>query len=322
MTAAIQSAEWLRFVDEEYLTTFIRDGGSAIKFAVPVDDTLRPELFAGLAAIGDRSGYLVVRIDAAETKLHMVDEIFFRTAQQVPWDTLSDRVIAKLAAGAGYSWTDELDGPLYMRLAGQNHVDPQLLLLDLKKAIGDQVLHQRNLSRDFRVAMAHMCMARLSGGDDGATTIRALTDWLTGVNKAVSAVKPVQIFRRINRATARYLFESLAHWVRLAGYPGLVILLDAERVTLAHNPHDSTVFYTKSTVLDAYELLRQFIDAADQLEGCFIAVVPSFAFLEDPGRGMGVYQALKHRIFDEVRDRHLVNPMASLARISATAQAN
>src|SRR5712672_2491789 len=195
MTASIQSADWLRFVEQEYLKTFIRDGGSAIKFAVPVDEALRPDLVAGLVAIGDQSGYLVVRINAGETKVHMVDEIFFRTAQQMPWDSLSQKVIAKLAAESGYSWTDKVDGPLYVRLAEENRVDPQLLLLDLKKAIGDQVLNQRNLSRDFRVAMTHLCIAHLSGGDDGATTIKVLTDWLTGVKKAVSEVKPVEIFR-------------------------------------------------------------------------------------------------------------------------------
>ena len=52
----------------------------------------------------------------------------------------------------------------------------------------------------------------------------------------------------------------------------------------------------------------------------FITVVPDIAFLEDHGRGIFAYQALQHRVFDEVRDRSLVNPMASLARISATAQ--
>jgi P-loop Domain of unknown function (DUF2791) len=322
MTASIQAAEWLRYVGQEYLTTFIRDGGSAIKFAVPLDDALRPDLFDGLAAIGDREGYLVVKLNAAETKVHMVDEIFFRTAEQIPWHILSQKVIAKLAAESGYSWVDNVDGPLYRRLADENQVDSQMLLLDLKKAIGNRVLKQRNLSKDFRVAMTHLCIAELSGGQDGATTIKVLTEWLTGQNKAVSAVKPFQIFRKINRATARYFFVSLLHWVRLAGYPGIVILLDAQRVMLAHNPHDDGLFYSKAAVLDTYEVLRQFIDAADQLEGCFIAVVPDIAFLEDLRRGISAYEALKGRVFDEIRDRHLVNPMASLARISANVQGN
>ncbi len=320
MTATIQPAEWLRYIDKEYLSTYIRGGGTAIKFAVPMEDGLRVDLFAGLAAIGNRAGYLAVNINAAETKVHMVDELFFRTAEQIPWTKLSRMAIAKIAVETGYSWVDKADGPLYGHLAEANQVEPQLLLMELKQAIWKKVFKQRNLSKDFRVAMTHLCIAELSGGPDGATAVQVLTEWLTGRNRAVSAVKPFQIFRKISRATGRHFYESLANWVRFAGYPGMVILLDAERVTLARNPRDNGLFYSKAAVLDTYEVLRQFIDAADQLNGCFLAVVPDIAFLEDQGqgRGIGAYEALKFRVFDEVRDKRLVNPMASLARISSS----
>ena len=320
MIAFIHPTEWLRFIGQEYLASFIRDGGCAIKFAVPLNNGLRPDLLTGMARIASEAGYVVAEIDAAQTKIHLIDEIFFRTAGQVPWETLSQKVIASIAAGAGYTWAGDGADPLYRRLAEKNQVDPQMLLLDLKKAIGNEVFNQRALCRDFRVAMTHLCIAELSGGEDGATTVKALTDWLTGRNKAVSAVKPFQIFRKITRATARYFFESMTHWLRLAGYPGIVILMNAERVTLPRNPHDGGIYYSKAAVLDAYEVLRQFIDGADRLHGCFLAVIPDVAFLDDLSRGIGSYEALKFRVFDEVRDRHLVNPMASLARLSTSIQ--
>ncbi|HTX39008.1 MAG TPA: BREX system ATP-binding domain-containing protein [Bryobacteraceae bacterium] len=307
---------WLTFIDQEYLRTFVRQGGSAVKFAVPLDDAWRLEIFDGLTRMAGEAGYLVAKIDAAQTKVHMADEIFFRTAEQVPWQTLSRRFVAKLAADSGYVWAEDGEDPLYLRLADRNQVDPQMLLLDLKKEIGNKVFRQRRLSRDFRVAMTHLCIAELSGGQDGATTVGILTDWLTGRNKAASAVKPYHIFRKINRATARFFFESMVRWLRVAAYPGLVVLLDAQRLMLARNPNDLGLFYSKAAVLDTYEVLRQYIDGADNLEGFFMVVVPDVTFLEDPGRGIGAYEALKFRVFDEIRDRNLVNPMASLARIS------
>jgi len=318
MTASIGAAKWLEFTQREYLATFIREGGAAVKFAVPLEDGLRDALMDGIADAGENAGYLVVKINAAETKVHMADEIFFRVASQVPWSLLSRMAIARLAAESGYSWAAEGDEPLYLRLAAKNGIDPQMLLLDLKKAIGEKVLKQRNLSRDFLVAMTHLCIAELAGGQDGATAAQAIVDWLTGANKAVSAIKPYQIFRKINRATARYFFESTVHWLRFAGYPGMVAILDAQRITLARNPRDQRLYYTRAGVLDAYEVLRQFIDGTDKLEGVFIAVIPDLAFLEDEGRGLSAYEALKFRIVDEVHDRNLVNPMASLARISAS----
>ena len=318
MTAFIEPAVWLRFTAQEYLSSFIRDGGCAIKFAVPLDDFVRPDVLGGIARIAHDAGYLLVEIDAAQTKIHLIDELFFRAASQIPWEDLSRKVIATLADAAGYAWADEGDDPLYQRLAEKNRVDPQMLLLDLKKAIGDKVFKRRDLSRDFRVAMTSLCIAELTGGEDGAAGAKLLTDWLTGRNKAVSAVTQFQIFRKINRATARYFFESTTHWLKLAGCPGMVVLIDAARIKFPRNPNDGGIFYSKAAVLDAYEVLRQFIDGAGRLRSCFIAVVPDVAFLEDPSRGIDAYEALKFRVFDEVRDRYLVNPMASLARISTS----
>ena len=317
MTTTITPAEWLSFIDQEYLRTFVRDGGAAIKFAVPFDEAWRTEVVSGLTRLAEEGGYTVVTISAAETRIHMADEIFFRTAEQIPWQLLSRRFLAKLAAESGYAWTDHTDGPLYIQLAERNQVDPQMLLLDMKKAIGNQVFKEPQLSRDFRLAMTHLCMAELSGGPDGSTTVRVLTDWLTGRNKAVSAVRPYHIFRKINRTTARFFFESLVRWLRATAHPGMVLLLDAQRVMTARNPHDLGVFYSKAAVLDAYEVLRQFIDGADNLEGFFMVVVPDVTFLENHSRGISAYEALKFRVFDEIRDRNLVNPMASLARVAA-----
>ncbi|MBL8240859.1 MAG: DUF2791 family P-loop domain-containing protein [Bryobacterales bacterium] len=317
MTASIKPGDWLRLVEREYLETFVRDGGSTVKFAVPLDAASRTGFLDGLASAASRAGYLTIRIQAAETKAHMVHELFFRTAQQVPWAKLARRAIERIATDAGYTWVDKEQGPLYRHLADVNGVEPQMLLMDLKQAIWKKVFKQSSLSKDFRMAMTHLCYAELAGGQDGATTTRILTEWLTGRNKAIGAVKPFQIFCGIHRANARHFYESLTNWVRFAGLPGLAVLLDADRLTVARNPHDNGLFYSKAAVLDAYEVLRQFIDSGGRWSGFFLAVVPGPAFLEDPARGIGAYEALKFRVFDEVRDKHVVNPLASLVRVAA-----
>lgn len=71
-------------------------------------------------------------------------------------------------------------------------------------------------------------------------------------------------------------------------------------------------------MLDAYEVFRQFIDGLDQLERCLIVVLPDQEFLDEDflGRGLGAYQALKFRVYDEVRDRRLANPLGSLIRLA------
>ena len=49
--------------------------------------------------------------------------------------------------------------------------------------------------------------------------------------------------------------------------------------------------------------------------------MPAPEFLDDSsgGRGVGEYQALKFRVYDEIRDAKLVNPMSTLVRVSSTA---
>ena len=99
----------------------------------------------------------------------------------------------------------------------------------------------------------------------------------------------------------------------------LPILLDITRYlisTRSKNPDDG-FFYSGPALLDAYEVLRQFIDGTDEMECCLIVVLASKEFLDlDDRRGLRRYEALKLRIWDEVRDRQRQNPLASLVRLA------
>jgi len=304
----------------EYLETFIKEGGSSIKFVVPIQERLRSEIDTGVFEVAERSGYLTTRVVADFTRIHMIDHLFFRIAEQIPWELLSQQVNIRLAAGKGYiASLDDGPEPLYERLASANQIDPDFMMMESRRWIAEHILHQPALSKEFRIAATHLCLAAMSGGPDGETRQEVITDWLTGRNKAISAVKPYQIFSRVSRANARHLFVSLLYWIRLAGFSGLVVTLDISRITLPKNPRDGKLFYTKAQLLDAYEVLRQFIDSTDRMKGCLIVVLPTEEFLdnESGGRGMGAYSALRYRVFDEVHDQRLVNPMAALIRVSA-----
>ena len=103
----------------------------------------------------------------------------------------------------------------------------------------------------------------------------------------------------------------------MAGYAGTVVVLDIRRLTLRRNPRDGQVFYSRSAVMDHYELLREIIDSTDRLERLFMLVLAAPAFLDDDpaGKGYAIYQALMGRIADEVRGRGQANPMAALVRV-------
>lgn len=313
MIAAMEPREWLTFIEREYLNTFIREGGAAIKFAIPREDSAREQVSAGLNSRARELGFLAANVDASATKIHLADHFFFRVADQISWQQLTRKVIAKLA-GLPEGETGE---PSVEQIASRYGVGRKELLLELRPKVVDKVLRNRALSKDFRVAMTHLCMAEISGGEGGSTAIQVLTDWLTGRNNAVSAVKPYQIVSRINRTNARFLLESLLRWVRFAGFSGLVIVCDLRRLAVSRNPRDDSVYYSKAAVLDAYEVLREFLDGVDRLTGFLMVLLPDVAFEDDFSRGIHAYQALKFRIYDEIHDKRLVNPLAALVRLSS-----
>ena len=128
-----------------------------------------------------------------------------------------------------------------------------------------------------------------------------------------------QIYQKVGRHNARHMFLSLAHWLKVVGLNGLILCLDISRYMVAKKPQtpDDSLYYGTPAVLDAYDMLRKFIDATDNLENCVLIVIAPPEFIEDEKRGVARYPALKMRIWDEVRDRERNNPCAPLVSVSS-----
>lgn len=320
MTPTMRPEQWLGYLRSEYLESFIRDGGASIKFCVPLCDGERVALCHGVRQQAQALGYLMAEVDAAQTRVQLADQIFFRLAAQVDWESLGRSVVADLCRTNNFEPPAFSAQPFYQAVAERNEMDPEAALKLLRRSLSEQVYERTDLAKDFRVAMFWICHAQLTAAPDLTQAVRALADWLTGRNRNVSAVKEYGIFNRITRTNARHFIESLFKWVRIAGYPGTVVLIDIARLAIAKNPRDDLNHYSTAALLDAYEVLREFIDATDRLSGCVLIVVPHVSFLDEDafGRGIGRYEALKFRIFDEVHDLRRANPMGSLVRLSSS----
>ena len=321
MPNTIPIDEWLKFIDTEYLSSFVSDGGASVKFVVTPEE-LKPDLYTKMETRCRDKDYLFVRFDAREMRAHMPQDFFFSLARQVDWRRLARRVIQRLAAELRYPSeaisTDVADN-VFDAIASANGLETQSLRMVIRPEIQDRVFKNTKMARDFRVCMFQFCLKEDARGEyDG----QPLLDWLTGVNTRVSNVRQFAIHTTINRTTARHFIESAFYWIRYAGYAGTVILLDNSRVTLARRPKpkDNLKYYTRPMAIDHYELLREFIDSVDRLTGALMVIVTNRDFLNsDAGRGSrgyGIYPALLTRVIDDVRDRNRVNPIASLVRLS------
>ena len=325
MTNILSLQEWLRVINEEYLEGFVSDGGSALKFVVPARQDLVPLLRDRIAADAGAQDYLVVAVDAGETRVHMLQEVFFRIAEQIDWRQMARRVVLRLAGEAGYH-TDTVnlnsDTPILEAISqassvGASPVEESLIRMELRNPLFESVTRNGSMSRDFRVAMTQLCLTEMGGAGQNQEAV-PLIEWLTGVNRRVSSVRRYEIYNSIVRTNARHFLESLLYWVRFVGYPGTCVILDDARVTLRRNPRDGRRFYSRAAVMDHYELVRELIDGTDRLEGLLLVVLADEGFLDEDIRGKGfcIYQALRSRIADEVRSRTQANPMATLVRLA------
>ena len=319
MTNAIPVGQWLDVIEQEYLSTFVKDGGGAVKFAVSTEEGRR-SLRETLRQRSEALGYAFVELDAVTCRLHMPQDIFFGLASQVDWRLLARRVILRLLSENGLR-VDGIDPN-----DNTNVVDAVARVLDLEadyirdtkldldRALQNKVFKNVKMAKAFRVAMTWLCLKETEPGQyDG----QALLDWLTGADTRIGNVSPFRIYTGINRTTARHFIESALYWLREAEYTGAVVLLDNTRVTLARNPKDGRRYYTKAMAMDHYELLREFIDGVDRLSGTMLVVATGDDFTDEQStRGWKIYDALRTRVMNDVRAKNIVNPAAALVTLS------
>lgn len=313
----MRAPEWLEIVRQEYLADFVREGGATVKFAVPAEGVAgRDRCIAGLREAATAEGFLFALVDSRSAKIHLVDQLFFQIARQVDWDALADGVLRRLFAEHRYH-VPEGTPPTLARIAEANETDPIELDYRVEGLLSEAVYHNYALSYEFRVAMRRLCEARLKPDGAAGALAEPLHQWLTGELRTISALKQARIYKKIARHTARHMIASLAQWARLAGMSGLVLCLDVSRYTEGTRPPepDGTLYYSGSATIDCYEVLRQFIDATDELSAGFILVLAAPSFLADERRGVNRYDALRLRISDEVHDRTRPNPLAALVRL-------
>lgn len=248
----------------------------------------------------------------------MIDQIFFAVSRQIDWDELTRDYVRELLVSERFTIPDNPVDLTYRQVAALNQYDEHELRRDLRQALTRGLFRDYAMAQEFRYAMLRLCQAQLEQDALQQAERDAILQWLRGELRLISALKMALIFQRIGRHNARDMFLSLAHWLRVCGRSGIVLVLDMQRYLVQQRPSDGSLYHTPNTVLDAYEVLRQFIDTTDELEACFIVVVAPTEFLDDQRRGLEKYAPLQTRIWDEVHDRTRANPLSSLIRLQSS----
>lgn len=318
----MSSVDYAAFLGQEYLASYLPDGGGSVKLVVTGDADVADRFELSMRSVADQQHALMVSLSAETTKAHMIDQVFFAVAREIDWDQVAVAIVR-----TAY---DDISVPAapsrltVAEVAADHDLDPRELYRSVRRQLEHILLADTSLPREMRRALLRLAQAHLGSGDVHPAEALVVLGWLTGEPVGLRELRDAMIYARIGRHNARAMLTSVGRLLQRAGHSGLVLHLDLTRLAEARRPpvpERTGTYYSKAAVLDAYELLRQLIDATDDLVGMLVVAVVPPDLVSDEKRGLPSYAALQLRVADEVRDRRRTNPFASLVRLDVRLEA-
>ena len=320
---AMKADEYADFLTDEYLASYLPAGGAAVKVAVVGEGSAADRLESALASATATHGGQFVPVSAESTRVHMVDQIFLAVSRAVDWEGVAAASVRAAYHDADFPVPADC-GLSVAEIARHYDMDPRELYRSVRRLLERSLLGNPALMAEMGRAILRLAQAHLGAGDVDAAERDAVLGWLRGELRSISALRSALIYSRIGRHNARAMLASAAALLLAAGYGGLVVYIDYGRIAEARRPPAELrtgFYYSKAATLDAYEVLRQFIDATDELRGVLVLAVLPPGLMTDETRGLPAYSALLLRVADEVRDRRRANPFAALVRLEVRLEA-
>jgi hypothetical protein len=308
--------DYVEFLSKEYLQSYVAAGGASVRLVVPGSDEVAGRWHSRLAAVAAADGFAYVGVDAATTRVHLIDQVYAEVARRVDLDDLARRLV--LAAYDAVGLPAAHDSVSVAAVAARHDLDPRELARSVRRQLEISVLRDTRLLREFRLGLLRLAQAHLGTGDVEPIERDAVLGWLRVEPVPLRALRSSLIFARVTRHNARAMLTSLLSALADSGSPGLVLDLDLARLAVTRRPsaeERAGHYYTKAAVLDAFEVVRQLLDAIDTLRNTFVAVALPPELVADETRGLPAYDALRLRVIDEVRDQRRANPFAALMRL-------
>jgi hypothetical protein len=307
--------EWRALMETEYLQDFIAKGGAAVKIAIaPHAGAVNAVLFS-IAEVSTTQGFLTVWINAAETKVQYIQNLFYAVSREMPWDAAAERWLRERFSLSGYTIAEDMSLLELEAIATANNTTRHALMAEVRRWIAADISSDYTLCSEFRTVMALLCESHVAPQSVSPTDADVIRQWLRGESTNLTALKRLRIFQKVGRHNARALLESLAAFLPRVGWPGLVILIDMNAVASDQPASDNAFRYSRNAALDVYELLRQCIDETDHVRHFLLVAASGPDLILNPRKCLDNYTALKLRTSDEVRDKDRANPLGTLVRL-------
>lgn len=289
------------FLDEQYLQTYIPAGGSKIKCVTGRPGCGKTHFAQIMLKEAEAAGFLTVSFSAKKVWLHDFREIYLEILHQCDIERVLSGCADQIIREMGYDPGAIRPGQNLMdHLAERGEGDP-LSKGEIRAALRKYFTRNPRLDNTFAG-----CCQLLTGGLLGHPLLEnASRELILRFLYGDKSVKLAQMRALglspagITKYNARHLLRSLCEVVRLAGYKGLLIVIDDMETLLSRAPGDA-IRYTKLRREDTYESIRQLIDDIDSMRGVMFLLCFRRELMDDDSYGMKSYQALWMRIQNEV----------------------
>lgn len=248
----------------------------------------KTHFFRLLREVAFHNGCLVsnVELDVNNAALNKFERVFFAIVSNVMTPAYYEGSAVVEAAPFGTVVREAL---AYLG-TGSRVLSSQITFEQYSKAI-DLLMSDHRIDIDFKKMVQEYWKTFLPESPDPAIveqTRGEILQWFRGEGTLGGFRKRFGVSKLVNKDNAKIMLQSLAGFVRLAGYTGLVILFDEAEQAYS--------VMRKSALKDAHNNLLSLINNIEKLPGLFLLYATTPDFFTDPRHGIVTYGALSGRI--------------------------
>ena len=291
----------LSFLSEQYLQSYIPDGGSKIKMVTGRPGVGKTHFSRLMLAEAAARNFLTVHFSAESVWLHDFREIYLEVLRQCDLDRVLWGCAQQIIRDMGYDPDEIGDGKTFMDYLSEKGYGDVIGRTEIRAHLRKMFTRNPLLDNNFA-----SCCSLLVGGMLGYPPLEpSARDLLLAFMYGDKNVKFPMLRAlglspsKITKYNARHLLRSLAETVHNGGFAGILIVIDDMEI-LQKKGSQGMIHYAKVRREDTYESIRQLIDDIDSMKYLMFLLCFDRVLMDNENAGIKSYQALWMRIQNEV----------------------
>jgi hypothetical protein len=228
----------------------------------------------------------VVELNVNEAPLNKFEKVFYQIVRNVVTPNYF----------AGEAQTSVTPFGIVLRealvyLSTGKHGQPEEVAHEDFTVASEKLMACEAIDIDFRKIVKSYWQTYLADASDSALVDQKraeLLQWFSGEGTIGQWRKSHGVNKIVNKDNAKLMLQSLAAFIQLVGYKGLVILFDEAEMSYS--------IMRKSALTDAQNNLLHLLNNVDELTGLFLVYATTPDFYTHPKHGIVTYGALSGRV--------------------------